>query len=187
MKILKRILLVLAVIIGIALITALFVKKDYEVTRNITINKPKQELFDYLKYLKNMDNYSRWAKMDPDMKKTYTGTDGTVGFISAWDSDKDSVGKGEQEIKKITEGERIDMEVRFKVPFESTGIQREHTLPVQSLVFIHGYGSNDRCRSGNRAGQPESIDGNSAVTITNKNILKSLPTAGFFYFRYFHP
>ncbi|MFC0181067.1 SRPBCC family protein [Pseudarcicella hirudinis] len=53
------------------------------------------------------------------MKKTYSGTDGTVGFISAWEGN-DDVGKGEQEIKKITEGERIDFELRFIKPFEAT-------------------------------------------------------------------
>ena len=54
------------------------------------------------------------------MKKEYRGTDGTVGFVSAWDSEKGDVGKGEQEIKKITDGERIDFELRFIKPFEST-------------------------------------------------------------------
>ncbi len=29
-----------------------------------------------------------------------------------------SAGKGEQEIKNITEGERVDIEVRFEKPFE---------------------------------------------------------------------
>jgi len=58
--------------------------------------------------------------MDPDMKKTYRGTDGTVGFVSAWESDNKDVGKGEQEIMKITEGERMDLELRFFEPFEST-------------------------------------------------------------------
>jgi hypothetical protein len=77
-------------------------------------------VFDYIKYLKNQDNYSKWATMDPNMKKDFRGTDGTIGFVSAWDSESDSVGKGEQEIKKITDGERIDMELRFYKPFEST-------------------------------------------------------------------
>jgi hypothetical protein len=54
------------------------------------------------------------------MKKSYKGTDGTVGFISRWESNKKEVGWGEQEIKKITEGERIDFELRFIKPFEAT-------------------------------------------------------------------
>lgn len=120
MKILKRILLFLLCLVVIALIVALFVKKDYAIERSVTINKPKTEVFDYIKYLKNQDSYSKWAKMDPAAKKTYTGTDATPGFISAWDSKKSDVGKGEQEIKKIAEGARVDYQLRFKKPWEST-------------------------------------------------------------------
>lgn len=120
MRILKNFLIALAVLIAIPLIVALFVKKDYAVEREITINKPKQEVFNYIKLLKNQDNYSKWATMDPNMKKSYRGTDGTVGFVSAWESKIDSVGVGEQEIKKIVEGERVDFELRFIKPFEVT-------------------------------------------------------------------
>ena len=70
------------------MIAAIFVKREYSVEREVVINKPKQEVFEYVKLLKNQDNYSKWAMMDPKMKKEYTGTDGTVGFISAWDSVK---------------------------------------------------------------------------------------------------
>jgi len=55
--------------------------------------------------------------MDPNMKKEFRGIDGTVGFVSAWESDNKNVGKGEQEIKKISEGKRIDFELRFIKPF----------------------------------------------------------------------
>ena len=120
MKILKKILIVIAIIIAIPLIIALFVEKDYAVEREITINKSKQEVFDYIKFLKNQDNFSKWSTMDPKMKKTYQGTDGTVGFVSAWESNDENVGVGEQEIKKIAEGERIDFELRFIKPFEAT-------------------------------------------------------------------
>src|SRR5690606_41715688 len=120
MKELKKILVVFAVLIAIPLIIALCLKKDYAVEREIAINRPKQEVFDYVKHHKNQDNYSRWAMMDPDMKTTYRGTDATAGFVSAWDSEDKNVGAGEQEIKKITEGERIDFELRFIRPIEST-------------------------------------------------------------------
>ena len=120
MKIVKRVLIAIGAIIALLLIIALFVKKQYAVEREITINKPKNEVFNYIKMLKNQDYYSKWASMDPNMKKEYRGEDGTVGFVSAWDSDKKDVGKGEQEIKKITENERIDYELRFIEPFQST-------------------------------------------------------------------
>ncbi len=120
MKILKKILIAAAALVAVLLTVALFVKKDYTVEREVTINKPKDEVFGYVKYLKNQDHFSKWANMDPDMKKAYRGTDGMVGFVSAWDSDQSDVGKGEQEIKRISEGERIDYEIRFVKPFAST-------------------------------------------------------------------
>jgi len=118
MKILITILVVIAVIIAIFLIIALFTRKEYAIEREIIINKPKQKVFEYVKYLKNQDNYSKWAMMDPKMKREFRGTDGSAGFISVWDSENKNVGKGEQEIKKITEGEKVDFEIRFIKPFE---------------------------------------------------------------------
>ena len=119
MKIVKRIALFLVAFVALALIVALFVNGEYAVERQVTINKPKQEVFAYVKLLKNQNNYSKWASLDPQMKTSFNGTDGTVGFVSSWEGNKD-VGKGEQKIIKITEGERIDYELHFIEPIEST-------------------------------------------------------------------
>jgi uncharacterized protein YndB with AHSA1/START domain len=116
-KIIKVAAIVIILIIAIPLITALFVKKEYTVERDVTINRPIHEVFDYVKYLKNQDNYSAWASLDPDMKQEFHGSDGTVGFRSAWEGNKD-VGKGEQTIVNITEGERIDFALHFIEPWE---------------------------------------------------------------------
>ncbi len=120
MKILKRIFLAIIGLIALLLIVALFAKKEYSVVRDITIDKPKQEVFDYVKNIKNQNYYSKWNMTDPNAVKTYTGTDGTVGFIASWDSKMNDVGQGEQEIKKIQDGERLDMELRFTRPFKAT-------------------------------------------------------------------
>ncbi|HOY19599.1 MAG TPA: SRPBCC family protein [Haliscomenobacter sp.] len=119
MRILIKILIIVGIIIAIPLIVALFVKKDYVVEREIVINKPKVEVFEYIKFIKNLDNYSIWNKLDPNMKKSYKGTDGTVGFVAAWESKDINVGVGEQEIMKIIENQRIDTKLRYKVPLES--------------------------------------------------------------------
>ena len=119
MKTLRTILLIILGIVAIALIAALFVKEDYAVEKEVIINKPKAEVFEYIKHLKNQDNFSVWAKMDPNMKKTYKGIDGTVGFVSAWESDNDDVGQGEQTIKNIVEGQKVDYLLHFIKPFES--------------------------------------------------------------------
>jgi len=114
------ILIIAGIIIAVPLILALFVKRKFTIEREVTINKPKHHVFTYIKYLKNQDNYSKWMMIDPNMKKMYKGTDGTVGFVYGWRSDNKNVGTGEQEITKIKEGERIDFEIRFTRPFKST-------------------------------------------------------------------
>lgn len=122
MNILKKVLLGLGLLIVLLLVVALFVNKEITVERSIAINKPKEEVFHYVKYLKNQDNFSKWASMDPNMKKQYTGTDGKAGFVSAWSSEQSDVGKGEQKITGITEGERIDYALHFIEPFESKAV-----------------------------------------------------------------
>lgn len=113
------VLYILVGIIAVILVLAMIAPKTYDVSRSIEISRPSNEVFEYLKYLGNMDEWSPWAKKDPNMEKKFTGTDGEVGAISYWNGNKD-VGEGEQEIKKIVNGERIDSELRFLKPWKST-------------------------------------------------------------------
>jgi uncharacterized protein YndB with AHSA1/START domain len=71
-----------------------------------------------MRFLKNQEKYSVWVMADPNVKMTYTGTDGTVGAISAWASEDNNVGVGEQEIKNLVPNEKITVEIRFKKPME---------------------------------------------------------------------
>ena len=103
MKFVKLFLIVLVALVVVVFIVAAIVPGTYDVNRTVTIEKPKTLVYDYVKYLKNQDNFSKWANIDPAMKKDFRGEDGTVGFVSAWDSGHKDVGKGEQEIIKINE------------------------------------------------------------------------------------
>ena len=120
MYILLIILGIIGGIIALLLILALFAKKGYSVHREIVINKPVQEVFDYVKFIKNQDYYNKWVMRDPNMKKVFKGTDGTAGFIYGWNGNKEA-GEGEQEIKNIKNGERVDLEIRFVRPFAAVG------------------------------------------------------------------
>jgi len=112
------ILYIIIALVALVLLLSSIGPKTYDVSRNIEVDRPKQEVFNYLRSLKNMDEWSPWAKKDPNMKKTFTGTDGQPGCISHWAGNKD-VGEGEQEIKKVKPYERIDSELRFLKPFKS--------------------------------------------------------------------
>jgi uncharacterized membrane protein len=120
MKILKKLGIGILAIVAILLIVAFFIKKEYAVEQEITINKPLADVFAYVRNIKNQNYYSVWNLKDPNSKMDYKGTDGTVGFIASWDSKNDEVGQGEQEIKSIIEGSRIETELRFTRPFKAT-------------------------------------------------------------------
>lgn len=136
MNILIIIVLVLVGIVALFFIIGLFAKKGYVIERTITINKPKQEVFDYVKLLKNQDNYSKWVMKDPDMKKDFRGTDGTEGFVYGWNSTDKNAGEGEMEIKKITESSRIDSEIRFVRPMRtvSQAIMKTESAGAETKV-----------------------------------------------------
>jgi hypothetical protein len=116
------VLYILLGIVALLLILAVAAPKKYNVQRSVTINRPVNEVFSYLKLIKNQDHWSPWKKRDPNMIQSFTGIDGTVGFVSKWDSDHKQVGAGEQEIKKIVHNEQIETEIRFLKPWKSISI-----------------------------------------------------------------
>lgn len=107
------------VLLVVLLLASLLTENEFAIERNIEIDQPVDVVFDYVRSLQNQYNYSVWGSLDPDMRREYRGTDGAVGFVSAWQGNND-VGTGEQEIIAIEEGRRIDTELRFMEPFEST-------------------------------------------------------------------
>ena len=126
MNIVITILLVIASIIALLLIIALLTKKEYNIQREIIINAPLQKVFDYIKQLKNWDNFNKWAMADPNMKREFKGTDGTVGFIYAWNGNK-KAGEGEKEIKVIVEAKTFEWEIRFVRPMTLIGYTKMGT------------------------------------------------------------
>lgn len=120
MNILLIILAVIATPIVIVLVAALFIKKEANIQRSIVIDRPKQDVFDYVKIMLNQEKFSKWVMTDPNKKTSSKGTDGTLGFCYAWEGNKQA-GKGEQEIVALKEGELVDIEVRFEKPFKAVG------------------------------------------------------------------
>ena len=137
------ILLVLAGIIVFLLIIALFMKREHYVKREIIINAPLQKVFDFLKLLKNQDKFNKWAKADPDRKWEFEGTDGTVGFIYAWNGNK-KAGEGEKEIMNIIEGKKIETQIRFVRPMATIAnviIETESLSDNQTKVYLSNAGT----------------------------------------------
>lgn len=119
-KFLKRAALVLVALVAIALIFPAFLPRTFAVERSIRIDRPREEVFDYLARLTNQPAFSSWSKLDPDMSTRVSGKDGEVGSIYSWTSVERNVGAGELEIKGLTRPSRLDLEIRIHSPFEST-------------------------------------------------------------------
>jgi len=120
MTVLFSIGLIIALLIAFLLFLSLVTKKAYSIEREITIEKSSQTVFDYVKFIRNQEQFNVWVMKDPNVKIEYRGIDGTKGFISAWEGNKQA-GKGEQEIKEINEGQNINVELRFEKPFKNVG------------------------------------------------------------------
>jgi len=115
------ILFILFGIIALLLLIAFFLKKTHYVKRSINIHAPKQKVFDYIRLLKNQDEFNKYASAGGERQKEFKGTDGTVGYVYAWSGDKNA-GVGEKEILNIAEGKSIEMEIRFVKPMKATAI-----------------------------------------------------------------
>lgn len=109
---------IIAGIIILPLLLALFIRKEYTVQSEILINATQEKVFDYIRQLKNQDHYNKWVMVDPGMKRTFTGTDGTKGFIYGWNGNKQA-GEGEQEITAVIDNKIIETEIRFVRPMRS--------------------------------------------------------------------
>lgn len=137
--------IILAGIVALIVILAVIAPKSYDVSRSTTIARPKAEVFTYLKSLKNQDEWSPWAKKDPNMKQQFEGTDGQVGAISRWQGNKD-VGEGEQEIIEIKDGEAVISRLRFFKPWksESDAYLRTVDTPDGGTEVIWGFAGKNK-------------------------------------------
>lgn len=126
---------ILAGAILVLLVLYQLAPSSYDVSRTVEIGRPPEAVFNYLKYLRNQDEWSPWARKDPHMKKGFRGTDGTVGAVSSWEGDK-QVGSGQQEITHIVEGRRIESQLRFLKPWKSTSGAYLDVEPAGSRTLV---------------------------------------------------
>ena len=64
-------------------------------------------------YIKNINQWSPWAELDPATVYTYAGPDSGTGASMSWESSDPSVGAGTQEIIGSSFGESIAMRLNF--------------------------------------------------------------------------
>ena len=94
---------------------------QYVVERMETIAASPEDVFARVGNLENWDDFSPWAELDPDMKKTYAGEPGAVGSTYHWTGNR-KVGEGNMTITDTTPNERVVLDLKFIKPFKSESV-----------------------------------------------------------------
>lgn len=133
--ILFKILAALVVLIAILLIVALFVKKKYTITREVTINSSVEDVYDYLRFHKNQKQYNHWLQLDPNVRTEIKGkTDGQPGSILFFESKSKKAGTGEWENTGLIKNKRIEIELRFLHPYQFTATALLDFKPIDKYT-----------------------------------------------------
>jgi uncharacterized protein YndB with AHSA1/START domain len=115
--------IVLYIILGflaLVLTIGLFISRDLNYRKSIVIEADIQKVWENVNSLSAMDSWSPWNQRDPNMEKTFSGTDGKPGATQSWKSPVKNVGEGSQTIQKLDPPNRIDVKLNFIKPFKST-------------------------------------------------------------------
>ena len=111
--------------------------KDFVYDRSILINRKAEDVFAYIRLLKNFQNWNPFLKADPNATFSTRGTDGKSGHVTRWDGNK-QMGSGEQEITRVREDEkRIEFELRFEKPFPATNTGYFQAKPDGNQTRVH--------------------------------------------------
>jgi uncharacterized protein YndB with AHSA1/START domain len=99
--------------VAILVVVGFLLPSSAHVERDIVINAPPEAIFPMVVNLKENNEWSPWNEQDPDMKQTYTGTDGEVGSKVEWESEHPKVGSGTQEVTAVEPNKRVDTHLGF--------------------------------------------------------------------------
>ena len=91
---------------------------SFRIERSATIKAPPEKIFARVNDLKAWTAWSPWEKIDPALKRTYSGPPGGKGAAYAWEGNKD-VGTGRMEIAESVVPSKIVMKLDFLKPFEA--------------------------------------------------------------------
>lgn len=121
MKIVKKILIVLAVLIAIVAIAGMFMSPKVHVERSMEMKASPEAVYSQIADLTMWDNWMPWNKLDPNMKKTFGEKTTGEGASYSWESTNSDVGHGTITITKAIQNELVETSLDFKEHGTATG------------------------------------------------------------------
>lgn len=114
---LKKIAIAIVLVIAAILIYAATKPDDFRVQRATSVKAAPEKIFALINDLHSWGSWSPWEKMDPAMKRTYSGTPSGKGAAYAWEGNS-KVGEGRMEITDATPPSKITIKLDFVKPLE---------------------------------------------------------------------
>jgi uncharacterized protein YndB with AHSA1/START domain len=124
---LKKIALTLLVLICAVLAYAATKPDTFTVQRTATIKAPPEKIYPLLTDFHSWSAWSPYEKMDPNMKKTYSGAAAGKGAVYEWEGDS-HVGKGRMEIADATTS-KVAIDLQFMKPMKSNNVAEFTLVP----------------------------------------------------------
>jgi hypothetical protein len=118
---LKKILIGVIVLIGGFIVFVTTRPDTFKVERSAIIKAKPEKIFNQINDFRNWVSWSPWEKIDPEMKRTYSGEKKGKGAEYKWEGKKD-VGSGGMIITESTSPSRIVLNLDFIKPFEAHNI-----------------------------------------------------------------
>ncbi len=112
------------ILVGVIAIAALIASvatrpSHFRIARATEIKAPAPIVFPLVNDIHKWRQWSPWEKIDPNMKRDYSGEYAGVGASYAW-SGNDEVGKGRMTITESKPVSRVGIEIEFITPFAAT-------------------------------------------------------------------
>ena len=120
------ILLIIIAIVAALLIYGALQSADFSVVRAVDLNATPDSVFKNINDFHNWAAWSPWEKMDPSMKRSFSGAAEGVGSKYAWVGNK-KVGEGNMEITHSEPSKRMQLDLHFLKPFKADNVT-EFTL-----------------------------------------------------------
>ena len=125
----RNIVIAIVVVIAGILVFAATRPDSFSVQRTTTIHAPADKVFAMINDFRRWGEWSPWEKLDPEMKRTFTGPNAGPGTIYEWIGNS-KVGAGRMEILKAVPASKVDIKLDFIKPFEGHNVA-EFTLTPQ--------------------------------------------------------
>lgn len=126
----KLLLIILLAVVGVAIYAA--TKPDtFHYERSVTINASAAKIFPYVNNYKLSQQWSPWEKMDPDMKRSFTGPESGTGAKYAWEGDQ-NIGSGNMEITESVAPSKVVSRLEFVKPMAAVNTAEFTLEPVEA-------------------------------------------------------